>query len=365
MKIAINGKFLGAKLEGMPRVGREILRQFDALIREPRYAGLEIVTLAPQGVENPGLQNIAFRNVGRFQGVVWEQLEFGFHSLGHYTVNFTGTASVLRRNGLVVIHDAQFFSTPKSHSWKSKYLYSVITPMVGHAYRDICTVSDYALREIRQYHVVSRPDVHIVHNAADHMANFVPDDGIIDRFSLRDRPFILSSSYVQTHKNVRTILEAYGTATTDGPLPPLVLFGSNVAADFAARDVPVPDGVIFTGRISNEELASLMRHATLFLFPSTTEGFGIPPLEAMTLGCPTLCSDQGAMPEVCGDGALYAEALNPADWSAKIRAVLALTPDARAALVARGRERSATFTWRRAAEGYLDILLARAALQRG
>jgi glycosyltransferase involved in cell wall biosynthesis len=365
MKIAINGKFLGAKLEGMPRVGREILRQFDLLVREPRYAGLELVTLAPPGVENPGLEAIPVRNVGRFQGMVWEQLEFALHSLGHYTVNFTGTASVLRRDGLVVIHDAQFFSTPKSHSWKSKYLYSVVTPLVGHAYRDVCTVSDYALREIRQYHVVSRPDVHIVHNAADHMASFTPDEGVIDRLSLRDRPFLLSSSYVQTHKNVRTLLAAYGAATAEGVLPPLVLFGANVAADFAARGVSVPDGVIFTGRISNEELAALMGHATLFLFPSTTEGFGIPPLEAMTLGCPTICSDQGAMPEVCGDGALYAEALNPADWAAKIRTVLAMTPEARAALVARGRDRSASFTWRRAAEGYLDILLARAARSRG
>jgi glycosyltransferase involved in cell wall biosynthesis len=95
-----------------------------------------------------------------------------------------------------------------------------------------------------------------------------------------------------------------------------------------------------------------MRRAGVFVFPSRYEGFGLPPLEAMRLGVPAIVSGAGALPEVCGDGAVQAN--GPMEIAAEILR-LRKDPAARAALIARGRQRAEQFTWAAAADGLLRV----------
>jgi glycosyltransferase involved in cell wall biosynthesis len=98
-----------------------------------------------------------------------------------------------------------------------------------------------------------------------------------------------------------------------------------------------------------------MEQAAVFAFPSLTEGFGLPPLEAMLLGTPALIAPCGAMPEVCGDAAVYAAPGSAADWVAALTRLLA-DRSVREALSDKGRVQAGRYRWADSARQYLELL---------
>lgn len=113
--------------------------------------------------------------------------------------------------------------------------------------------------------------------------------------------------------------------------------------------------IITTGYVDTADLPILYGMATLFCFPSFAEGFGLPPLEAMASGVPVVVSDTTSLPEVCGDAAEY---FDPNDWDSMAVALDKVLddPKLRQEMVTRGLARSATFTWKKTAQGVLEAL---------
>jgi alpha-1,3-rhamnosyl/mannosyltransferase len=112
--------------------------------------------------------------------------------------------------------------------------------------------------------------------------------------------------------------------------------------------------ILFTGPVTQEQLVALYNGATLFIFPSFGEGFGIPVLEAMACGTPVLCSNATALPEVAGKVAETFDPFDQDEFNQKLAALLRDTPR----LERMGRDGPAwasRFTWRRAAEQTLDV----------
>lgn len=351
--IVVNGKFYGALLEGMPRVGAEVMNAIDSILDTGQYNDLNIKIFAPKGVgKNIKFKNINVTEIGLFQGFLWEQLSFGFKTIKSYTVNFTSTAPLISGRGFLLIHDAQFRSTRASNSIKSELLYEMITPIASNIYKQVATISRHAYNEIVKYKVSSRKDIAIIPNGVDHAARWIPDDGALEKYGLKPQQYILANALTHAHKNNRILFDA----VKDRPdlAGKLVMFGSADRARFEALGVEVPEQIRFLGRVTDGELAALMANAALFLYPSYTEGFGLPPLEAMLLGCATICASAGAMPENCKDGAAYAAPHNSTEWKEQIDRLLADDQE-RAALAARGKAIAAGFTWDRAARSYLDL----------
>jgi len=114
------------------------------------------------------------------------------------------------------------------------------------------------------------------------------------------------------------------------------------------------DKVIYTGYVSENELALIYNKASVFVFPSLYEGFGLPPLEAMACGCPVIVSDRASLPEVCSDSALYVNPHEPEDIADKIMEVLE-NQELRENLIKKGIQRSQSFKWENTAKDILNI----------
>ena len=113
--------------------------------------------------------------------------------------------------------------------------------------------------------------------------------------------------------------------------------------------------VSWLGRVSDAELAALMQDSLCLAFPSLTEGFGLPALEAMAIGCPAVVTDRASLPEICGDAALYAppdDATRGSTVSGSLRNSLQL----RSLMVPKGRARAFCFSWRASALRYLRAM---------
>ena len=111
----------------------------------------------------------------------------------------------------------------------------------------------------------------------------------------------------------------------------------------------------FTGYLSDDELAQLYKNAMLFIYPSLYEGFGIPPLEAMAFGCPTIVSNITSLPEVCGDAAYYVDPYDINDIAKGMKEVLE-NDNLRSNLINKGYDRVKLFSWEKSAMKIIEVI---------
>jgi glycosyltransferase involved in cell wall biosynthesis len=162
------------------------------------------------------------------------------------------------------------------------------------------------------------------------------------------QPYFVAVGNVKPHKNLLRLVQAFGLIADRIPHD-LVLIGKNegfLTGDRAAGAAAERFGerIRFTGWVSDEELIRLVAGADLLVQPSVYEGFGLPPLEAMTVGCPVAVSSCSALPEVCADAAVYFDPLSIQSIADVVLAAL-LDRRGRSELSARGRARSILFDW--------------------
>ncbi|MBA3848917.1 MAG: hypothetical protein C0502_02850 [Opitutus sp.] len=155
--------------------------------------------------------------------------------------------------------------------------------------------------------------------------------------------FFLFVGSLEPGKNLALLREIYLSATA--PLPPLLIVGARWEG--VAHEGAPPPGWRFLGPVDDACLHGLYRRARGLLFPSCYEGFGLPLVEAMQLGCPVLCGPVASLPEVGGDAVAYTE-LNPGDFGRAMRRLL-VDSDWRDQLKAAGTERGSRFSWERCA----------------
>jgi glycosyltransferase involved in cell wall biosynthesis len=166
--------------------------------------------------------------------------------------------------------------------------------------------------------------------------------------------YLLFVGTLEPRKNLRGLLAAYGRLVARNPqAPPLVLVGRAVAESAAILDLikerPFQGRVVHRGYVPDAERPGLNAGATALILPSFAEGFGLPVLEAMTVGVPVIASDRGSLPEVLGDAGLLVSPDDPDELAAALNRVITDAGLA-AALSARGARRSLIFDWTASAE---------------
>jgi glycosyltransferase involved in cell wall biosynthesis len=229
----------------------------------------------------------------------------------------------------------------------------------------LACISDYVRRTVLEYGNLAPQKVRTVHICLPERLS-VPSDAEIDtvltRLGLIRQQYLIFPANFWPHKNHGVLLTAFALFAKAHPESglKLVLTGADtgLAQELrqAAASMGLADRVVFTGYVSDDDLAALTAAALALIFPSLFEGYGMPVAEAMSMGVPVLCSDVTSLPEVGGDAVLYFDPRKPEDVAACI-ARIATEQNLAADLAARGRVRAASLGGPQdMAQAYLDLL---------
>jgi glycosyltransferase involved in cell wall biosynthesis len=290
-----------------------------------------------------------------------------FHS-PHYVVS-----PLTRCPYVVTIHDCIHLRFPQYLPNRLAPIYArTMMGLAARRARRVLTVSEASKQDILHYLRIPAEKVEVVYNALDTRLARPPNDDdmsrVRERFQLT-APFILYAGTIKPHKNVDRLIEAYSilrrTGRTDAKL---LIIGDELSKYPNLRRMvhrfQLHQHVRFLGFVPESTLSALYRLATMFVFPSLYEGFGLPPLEAMAAGAPVITSNVSSLPEVVGDAALL---IDPLDAGAIAGAMARLLDDPGlcADLSRRGRERVTRFSWERSVarirEVYGELVEARGA----
>ncbi|MEO5961011.1 MAG: glycosyltransferase family 1 protein [Opitutaceae bacterium] len=265
---------------------------------------------------------------------------------------------------VATIHDLAPFRVPKKYDWLRMLYGRVAVRQLARRQDEIVAVSHTTARDIERYFRLPSHRVTVVHNGLDH-SRFTPEGRheasqfVAARHGLRPPFFLYIARLEHPAKNHVRLISAFNRFKTESPSPwQLVLGGRDW--DGAAtihehvRQSPFAADIHSLGFVPQAELPAWYRAATVFVYPTLFEGFGLPPLEAMACGCPVLASTDSAVDEVCGDAAARA---NPESVDDLTRQLTRLAKDEglRQDLRIRGLARARQFDWSMTAAATLAI----------
>ena len=277
----------------------------------------------------------------------------------HFT-NFVARP-VRRGRTVVTVHDMSFERFPEFAEARNRaYLHANVARSAARA-DAILADSEFSKREIEDLLPETRGKVHATLLGISPAFRPAPPERIAAvRAELGlERPFVLDVGTVEPRKNLPFLVDVWEKLAPEGF--DLVVAGSPgwrcepVFARFAEAERKFPGRFRYVRFVPDGMLDALYSAASLFAIPSFYEGFGFPPLEAMACGAPVLSSDGGSLPEVLGGAADVVRGFDADEWAAAALRILREDPAARAARVAAGRARAASFTWEHCARETLAV----------
>ncbi|MGN6306368.1 MAG: glycosyltransferase family 4 protein [Mesorhizobium sp.] len=350
----INGRFLCQPTTGVQRYAREVVLALDALVAEgvPLARGLEVDLCCPPGAGELPLSCIGRRETGSVGGHAWEQAQLP-RSIGGGLLSFCNTGPLSCRKQIVCIHDANVWNAPQSYSLAFRGFYKALLPCLGRTAWGVSTVSNYSLSELVGRGVVPARRVFVAPNGHEHVLRWMPGHSGATRLAASRKTIVMIGS-AAPHKNVQLVLDMAGRLAENGFRIAVVgMSDSRIFRSGPARTEVC--NIHWLGRISDGELAALLRDSLCLAFPSLTEGFGLPALEAMAIGCPVVVSDRACLPEVCEEGALFAPPDDPEAWFDRFMQ-LGASEALQLRMTAKGKARASAYSWRATAMRYLEAM---------
>ncbi|HSX42997.1 MAG TPA: glycosyltransferase family 1 protein [Candidatus Saccharimonadales bacterium] len=238
--------------------------------------------------------------------------------------------------------------------WTKLQVYKWVNKRAARKSVALITPTEFVRQDVAKYTHVSPDKITVTHEAADTIPG--PAEPIPD---LAGKQFIMYLGRPTPHKNLDRLIRAFELLQRDRPELVLALAGKKDAMyelveQKARTRNPELNNVYFTGFVSDAQLKWMYKNCRAYCFPSLSEGFGLPGLEAQQHGAPVVCSNATCLPEVYGDSVHYFDPLDIEDMAAKIGEVVD-DPILREDLIERGSKNAASYSWRHMAEQTLAV----------
>lgn len=318
-RYAINGRFVVRKQTGQERFAQELVRELDKRAEKGEF----ILIVPKYATQIPSFSNIQVVKYGRIKSHFWEQTDFYYYIKKHQlvSVNLTTTCPLLSPD-IVCLHDASIFEiqdllTQNLYGKLSTFWHKLIFRAAAGKATKILTVSRYSKNKLNYFLKIPFDKIAVIYNAWQHLNRIQADDGIFKRLPayIRQNEYFMALSSLTPQKNFVWIREV----AKKNPDKQFVICGSAEGFTKLGEKELKTDNLYFTGYLSDGEIKALMSHCRAFLHPAIYEGFGIPPLEAMSCGAELILSTAACLPEIYGNSAHY---IDPYDYDIDLDAIL-------------------------------------------
>lgn len=341
MNIIINGRFLLHRVTGVERYAREIVAEFDKIVEPGRI----IMAVPPETEDIPNYHNIKVVRTGKLHNRLWEHISFPWfvHKRKGISLNLCNVAP-LPAPGMVCIHDVKIKVTPQYFSKKFLFWYNLLFTNACKRAKRIITVSEFSKREICKYFHVDAEKICVIPNAWQHYERILYNEKALSKYGLNKEQYFFSICSLEPNKNFKWIAEA----AKRNPDMTFAVAGSINEKVFAdGLGFECPDNMKLLGFVSDGEAKTLMRDCRAFLFPTFYEGFGIPPLEAISAGAKqVVVSDTEVMHEIFGDSVTY---INPNESLFVYQDLISITGKKRLEILRK-------YSWKNSSEKMLSLI---------
>jgi glycosyltransferase involved in cell wall biosynthesis len=263
---------------------------------------------------------------------------------------------------VATIHDVIYLACPQDlPSRAGRLYYRAMMNASSRLASRIITDSEYSRGEIVRYLRADPAKIEVIYPGVDPAFRRVTDAAQLATVRAKyglDREFILCVGIYKPRKNHAGLLRAFQRLSQSGVNAQLTIAGPMAEGESALRrlaaELEIADRVVFTGFVDESDLRVLYSAASVCACPSLYEGFGFTVLEAMACGTPVICSSATSLPEVAGQGALYADPQNPEEIARQLLCVFS-DADVRRNLIERGTKNLQRFSWQDTAAQTLAV----------
>lgn len=272
------------------------------------------------------------------------------------------------RDTTVVVHGLEYEFTPEAYSrWERLSMRHGIKNSCQWAQK-IITVSDNTAKDLKKlYHIpqekITRIYEGVNENAELQMLNAELKENILKKYNVTTNTYLLFIGRIEERKNIVNVVKAFSILKEKYQIPhKLVLAGKGghgyerIEQEISQSDYK--DDIVLPGFVSDEEKWILLENASVFLFPTLYEGFGLPILEAQSVGVPVVTADNSSLSEIGGASVLFAEEYDPADIAQKVNMLIS-DDNLRRAIIEKGHHNLTRFDWQKCANEIADVLLAK------
>lgn len=265
---------------------------------------------------------------------------------------------------VTIVHDISFNFFPKFIKFSDLFFLRTLIPLSIKRANKVVGVSKFTADEIVKFYKTPEEKVDWIHNSISREfveSKFTQEEleKVREKYNLPEK-YILYIGTLQPRKNISMLVEAYASIKDKLDGMKVVIGGNKNSHNFDKRidemveKYQLENDVIFPGFVDEKDKPAIFHLATVFAFPSFYEGFGIPPLEAMSQGVPVICSDIPSLKEIAGNGALYFDTSSLDDFSKKLYDI-SMDMDLRSELIRAGLGRVSFFSWEKSAQKMLAI----------
>jgi glycosyltransferase involved in cell wall biosynthesis len=254
--------------------------------------------------------------------------------------------SLHHKKQIITVYDTIPLLFSSNHK-NQYYYYKHILPIILKNTVKILTISENSKNSIMNYYKIPKEKIHVIYcGMSEYFIN--------QKINCTKQNYILYVGRLSPAKNIEGLIKSFDLLINKYKLDlRLKLTGKNGNLNYKINNA-TRRKIDFVGNVSDIELFDLYKNASLFVFPSFYEGFGLPPLEAMASGCPVVVSNRGSLPEICGDAAYYIDPYDVENITEGMYKVLT-DNELRMKLIQNGLERVKMFSWEISAKKHINV----------